>query len=455
MHMQPQRDIGRPAFALIPSCAFNRHLLGHLAIAAAVAVVLSACGGGGGDDDSNSGTPVVGNTGSGSNSTGGTNTGSSSSNTGSGNNSSTGNDSSNASTSYIVSTLAGLGPNQPGATDGSATVATFNAPEGVAVGPNGSLYVADYDSNKIRMIAADGTVSTIAGNGNRGEGAGCVWYVESSRYFNPGTPCATATLNGPVDLAVGKDGSIYVTEGIEVDKITNPGTASCTVSTLAGYCDNLGIGEGYVDGPGDVAAFTGPVGLTLDSLGNLYVVDTGDTFNGNKVIREITPDGVVTTIAGYVGHYGDTNGMGTSATFNSPWGIVGDQAGNLYVSDRNNNQIRKIAPNGMVSTFAGTGAPGHADGPAASATFNYPEGLAFDANGNLYVGDADNQVLRKITPDGQVTTLAGVVGVSGFTNGPANQATFTHLPGLAVDAKGVIYAADVSNNAIRKIAPAQ
>ena len=349
----------------------------------------------------------------------------------------------------VVSTIAGQGMNISGATDGPAAQATFNEPYGVAIGPNGSLYVADTLNSKIRIIAADGTVSTLTGTGsmyNPNRSSSCIddTYVDG--------PCASATFNQPTDLAVDASGTIYVADWLDtvIRKITNPGTSSCTVSTLAGsFCNSIPAS----DGTGSQAGFGGPVGLTLDTDGNVYVAD-----GNGQIIRKVTPAGVVTTIAGNRAVSGNANGVGTSATFNMPWGIRMDGQGNLYVSDANNNNIRKITPDGTVSTWAGstTGANGAADGAGTSATFNSPRGLAFDAVGNLYVSDYENGMVRAITPAGQVTTVAGSNrNANMMINGPADQATFFFPSGVAVDANGVIYVADERNNAIRKIAPAQ
>ncbi len=218
-------------------------------------------------------------------------------------------------------------------------------------------------------------------------------------------------------------------------------TPAGVVSTVAGS-DN---GErGNTNGNGTAARFSYPTCLTLDAAGNLYVSDYG-----NKQIRKITPAGEVTTFAGS-GIFGSTDGNGTSASFKSPIGIVIDASGNLYVADSRSNLIRKISPTGDVTTFAGSGAEGSTNGNGTLASFNAPEGIAIDASGNLYIADSENNLIRKINHAGDVTTLAGS-GSAGTDNGAAETASFGQPYGVALDASGNLYVADTYNNLIRKI----
>jgi sugar lactone lactonase YvrE len=206
--------------------------------------------------------------------------------------------------------------------------------------------------------------------------------------------------------------------------------------------------EGYANGTGREAQFDETAGLAFDKAGNLYVADTG-----NNLIRKISPKGEVTTFAGS-GEAGYANGTGREAEFNEPGFLAFDKAGNLYVADSGNHRIQKISPKGEVTTFAGSGEEGYANGTGTEAQFNKPLGLAFDRAGNLYVADAGNNRIRKISPKGEVTTFAGS-GEAGYANGTGVEAQFAWPVGLAFDKAGNLYVADSGINRIRKISPAR
>lgn len=211
------------------------------------------------------------------------------------------------------------------------------------------------------------------------------------------------------------------------------------VSTLAG--DGL---PGAADGPGKGARFADPFGVARDRAGNLYLADGG----ANNSIRKIAPDGRSTTLAGSVEGYAE--GSGTAAAFNTPSGVALDAEGNLYVADTGNNAIRKVTPQGLVSTLAGDGMAGYRDGKGAGAQFNGPLAVAVAADGAVYVADTYNDRIRRIAPDGSVTTVAGT-GVPGLADGPAAAARFDTPAGLAFTASGELLIADMANNAIRKL----
>ncbi|MBI6547089.1 MAG: SMP-30/gluconolactonase/LRE family protein [Cyanobacteria bacterium NC_groundwater_1444_Ag_S-0.65um_54_12] len=228
---------------------------------------------------------------------------------------------------------------------------------------------------------------------------------------------------------------------LALDLIETPANApnGGIVSTLAGSAQ-----RGWADGTSANARFNYPEGITGDPLGNLYVTDYY-----NHRIRRITPSGEVSTLAGS-GQAGWVDGMDTSAQFNYPVGIASDKGGNLYVADSNNHRIRKITTTGAVSTVAGSGKIGWADGTSTKAQFAYPQGVAVDAADNLYVADYGNNRIRKITTDGDVTTLAGN-SQSGWSDGNGAIAQFNSPLGITADSTGDLYVADYGNNLIRKI----
>ena len=264
---------------------------------------------------------------------------------------------------------------------------------------------------------------------------------------SPGSADGTgseARFRYPFGVAVDGSGTIYVADFANhtIRKITPTGV----VTTLAGVAG----AAGSADGTGRGARFRFPAAVTLDGSGNLYVADTY-----NHTIRKITPTGVVTTLAGTPGVFGSADGTGSAARFDLPAAVAVDGSGNLFVTDRNNHAIRKITPTGVVTTLAGTpGALGSADGTGSDARFDKPQGMAIDGSGNLYVADRNNHTIRKVTPAGVVTTLAGSAGMAGSADGTGTDARFDLPFGLAVDSVGAVYVADWNNHTIRKVTPA-
>jgi hypothetical protein len=223
-------------------------------------------------------------------------------------------------------------------------------------------------------------------------------------------------------------------------------TAAGVVTTLAGSSSN----QAYRDGVGTAAWFNASTALTIDSLGNVFVADTA-----NSVIRKIATDGTVTTLAGTAGSTGSADGTSAAARFNQPAGIIVDSAGNLYVSDTNNHTIRKVTSAGVVTTLAGlAGVSGSSDGTGTAAQFNLPRGLCYDGSGNLYVADTANSSIRKVTTAGVVTTFAGLSTVSGLLDGTGIESWFNQPRDVKIDSSGNLYVADTGNAAIRKITAA-
>lgn len=301
--------------------------------------------------------------------------------------------------------------------DGTAAVARLSALTGIAVDERGNVYVAD--GHAIRRISIDRSVTTIAGKvgewGTR-DGAGAI-----------------ARFNNPQGLAADAAGNVYVADrdNHTIRKITSEGM----VSTVAGAAGSAGAS----DGRGPRARFFRPSGIAVDAAGNLFVADTR-----NYTIRRVSAAGVVSTLAGRAQHDGSRDGSATQARFGFPQGIAVDTLGNVYVADTFSHAIRKII-RGSVTTLAGQSSPpamGSADGPGASARFAYPSSLAIDGGGNLYVADSHSLTVRKITPDGTVTTLAGLADHPGTQDGPGATARFAALGAVAVDRRGNLYLTD-------------
>ena len=242
--------------------------------------------------------------------------------------------------------------------------------------------------------------------------------------------------------AGGASGSVSVTNPSGTGSLAGF-TFTATVPQVSTFAGN-GAGAGFANGQKGAARFNGPYGVCSDAVGNIYVADAV-----NARIRKIDGSGNVTTYAG-TGVVGFNNGLAAGAQFNAPYGVCSDAAGNIYVADGGNHRIRKIDGSGNVTTYAGTGVAGSANGAAASAQFNGPNAVCSDATGNIYVADSYNHLIRKIDGSGNVSTYAGT-GVAGFANGAAASAQFNVPSGVCSDAAGNIYVADYFNHLIRKI----
>jgi len=327
----------------------------------------------------------------------------------------------------IITTVAGIGTTGYSGDGGPATQAELNNPIGLALDASGNLYIADTQNYRIRRVDLNGIISTIAGTGTAG-------------YSGDGGPATGAQLNWPQGIAFDALGSLYIADfgNHRIRKIAMDGTI-----TTAGGTGNVGYGGD--GGPPASAPIDSPYALAADPSGNLYVADYF-----NRRIREISTGGVISTAAG--GGVGD-GGPAPAAGLNQPATAAKDAAGNVYVADVINQRVRKIAPNGVISTIAGTGVSGYSgdNGPGTSAQLYGPSGVAVDASGNVYIADTYNHRLRRVTPDGTITTIAGTgVCCDSGDNGPAAVARLAYPAALAVDASGNIYIAELSS-VVRKI----
>jgi uncharacterized delta-60 repeat protein len=273
------------------------------------------------------------------------------------------------------------------------------------------------------------------------------WSTYSGQAGSPGSTNGTGTaarFEGPHGISIDAAGNMYVAERIAntIRKITPAGV----VTTLAGQ---YGV-RGSANGTGTAAQFDRPNSTAVDAAGNVYVADTA-----NNAIRKITPAGVVTTLAGQPGTSGSADGTGSAARFNYPDCVAVDTAGNVYVGDLNNHTIRKITPAGVVSTLAGlAGSAAVTDGTGSAARFNGPTGIALDASGNLFVADYYAHTLRKVTPAGVVTTLAGLAGSTGSSDGTGSSARFWYPQDITLDAAGNLHVTDSFNHTLRRVTPA-
>jgi trimeric autotransporter adhesin len=347
---------------------------------------------------------------------------------------------------YVISTVAGgfLLPPTPG----PAVNATIGQPHAIARDPAGSVYFASLYS--IFKIDPNGLLTHVAGTGRSGDSG-------------DGGPATRAQLTSPTALALDKDGNLYIADGFSgrIRRVSPQGIITTVAGNGKGCCWNNGAGDG---GPATSAQLYFPYQLAVDAAGNLYIGE----WNTSRV-RRVSADGIITTVVGK-GRYGYSGdgGPAIDAEIGAPWGLTFDSAGSLYISDAipgddiepSATLIRKVTPDGIITTVAGTGDVGYAGdgGPATDAQFSEPGPLAVDGSGNLYI--ADGARIRKISPDGIITTIAGD-GRSAYSGdgGPAvggevSLSVYGQGLALAADSAGNLYIADLGNNRVRKISPA-
>jgi sugar lactone lactonase YvrE len=310
-----------------------------------------------------------------------------------------------------IHTVAGNGTYGFSGDGGPATSAQLSTPHAVCADGNGNFYIADIDNYRVRKVDSTGTITTFAGNGPPGN-------VGSGN----GGPATSATIGNPVGLLL-SGGKLYISTNVNIWAVD---LTTQLINIVAGT--DMGGFNG--DGNAALSTLFIPRGMTIDHSGALLVADSA-----NDRVRKIDSSQIVTTIAG--GYVGDGK-LGTGASLNSPAHIAFDPAGNLYIADGNANRVRKISTNGIITTFAGTGITGYSGdgGPANAATLNYPDAVAADDNGNIFVADSGNRAIRKVDTLGTITTFANI-----------------YAPGLATDVSGNVYATD-GLHLVWKITPA-
>jgi sugar lactone lactonase YvrE len=355
---------------------------------------------------------------------------------------------------YSIWPLAGTGTpcaTPPSCGDGgAATSAPLSFPEGVAVGPDGDVYVADWGDNEVRKLSVTGSITPVAGGGTS---------CSSPPACGDRGPATDAQLSFPDGVAVDQAGNVYIadTGDNEVRKVSPGGTITRFAGTGAACSAPPACGDG---GAATAAQLSNPFGLAVDRSGDVYIADAGD-----NEIRKVTPAGKISRVAG-TGKAcskppacGDA-GPATTGQLNFPAGVAVDQAGNVYVADDGDNEVRKVSPGGTISRIAGTGAacsspPACGDsGPALSATLGAPDGVAVDQHANVYVADDLDNEIRKISSAGSITRIAGTgaecaVAASCGNGGPASSAQLNYPDAVAVDPSGNVYVDDTFDQQLR------
>ena len=396
----------------------------------------------------------------------------------------------------IIHAFAGTGQTGFAGDNGKAVDAVFNSPFGLAVDLAGNVYIADTFNHRVRKVTPDGTITTIAGNGELSRGG-------------DGALAIHAQLNQPTRIALDLAGNLYIVETLN-QRVRKVDTHGIITTVAGGGCDitNLATGCNPGEGVPATSAPLGPVGIAVDAGGNLYIADlfsggvrkvdgqgrittiagngqngfagdggpalsasfyfqlnpsvavdsAGNIFVGddlNQRVRKITPDNKMNTAAGNgLFHLSGNGGPATSASLDNPTSVIADNAGNIYITEQLLSRIRRIAPDGTISVYAGNGTRGYSGdhGPATSASLSFPSYLAFDQNGNLCFSDGINGVVRMIDGNGVITTFAGN-GTLGFggDGGPASKASFLFPDGIAFDSFGEMVIADNQDNRLRAV----
>jgi uncharacterized protein (TIGR03437 family) len=344
----------------------------------------------------------------------------------------------------IITTIAGDGVQGFNGDDQPASSARLNFELGdadadqediiqLSVDVSGNIFFPDRGNNRIRRIAPNGVITTVAGNGLHSFGG-------------DGGLATAAALDWPAAVVSDAAGNLYIADQHN-NRIRRVERTSGMISTFAGSGLHSFSGNG---GQARAAALDYPTGLLLDAAGNLYISD-----QHNAQVRRVRTTGIIEAFAGTgLAEFSGDGGPAVRAAIDWPTGLAVDAAGNIYISDPFNNRIRRVTPDGNINTFAGDGREAFAGdgGPANRASVNHPSGVAVDAAGNVYIADQYNNRIRRVAPDGIITTIAGTGAAAfGGDNGPALQASLNHPSGIAVDSAGNLYIADHINQRVRKI----
>ena len=338
----------------------------------------------------------------------------------------------NGATAQSISSIAGNGSISFSGDGGTATAAQLGYPYGIVADGSGNLFFCDLDNNRVRKISSSKVVSTFAGTG-------------AYSYTGDGGAATAATLNFSPDVAIDGSGNIYIAD--QANNVIRKVSATGTISTVAGTGTAGFSGDGSA---ATAAKMSSPSGVAVDGSGNLFIAD-----QKNNRIRKVNTSGIISTIAGTLtsGFSGD-GGPATAAQIDNPYGVAVDGSGNVYFADFNNNVIRKINSSGIIRTYAGTGGYDYTGdgGPATAADLYYPTMLKTDASGNLYFSDYGNYAIRKVSTGGTMSTVAGN-GYPGFAGdgGSATSAELYLAMSMCVDGSGNLYITDAGNNRIRKV----
>ena len=356
-----------------------------------------------------------------------------------------------------ISTVAGNGSFGYGGDNGPATAAELNQPEGVTVDAAGNIYIADTVNDRVREVGSDGNIATVAGTGVSAV-YGSIWDETGvSTTTGDNGPATSAAVVLPTDVAVDSSGNLYIADyGNARIRVV----AKTIINTIAGLTNGIPL----TDGQAAIATrLTGPTGLATDPNGNVYFAEgsiaTGSGLgNGDFRVWKITiSSGILNVVAGNgIASYSGDGGAAAVAQLNGPASIAVDASGNLYFADSLNHRVRRITAAGRIDTVAGNGTPGFSGdgGPATSAQLNSPLGVAVDNSGNIYVADTDNNRIRKVSGNGVIATIAGNGNASFFGDETSALLASIHAPeGLVVAPDGTIYIADTLNQRVRRMTP--